>query len=80
MIALQGIVQGIIARGYIKGPAFIWSAAARRLSQNSCPKGAESQSPGLAAFFAAYPGDNMHDRTTLKGLRSNHMIAQPFQG
>jgi len=54
-------------------------AAARRLSQNY-PEGVTSQSPGLAALFAANPGRDATMNSTLKGLR-NHMIrTQPFQG
>ncbi len=33
-----------------------------------CPNGATTQSPGLAALFAAYPGEGSYLRSTLKGL------------
>ncbi len=36
--------------------------APARVSQNSCPNGTESQSPGLAALFAAYPGNKPLNR------------------
>jgi hypothetical protein len=51
-----------------------------KLSQSSYPNGVESRSPGLAALFAAYPGDSMHSEATLKGLHNHRIRTQPFQG
>ncbi len=55
--------------------------ALQKLSQNIYPNGVESQSPGLAALFAAYPGGSMDSEATLlKGLRNHGIRTQPFQG
>jgi hypothetical protein len=39
-----------------------------RLRQADSRNAAASQSPGLAALFAAYPGEGLHLQSTLKGL------------
>jgi hypothetical protein len=44
------------------------------------PNGVPSQSPGLAVLFAAYPGKRCVIEATLKGLHSNYVSTQPFQG
>jgi hypothetical protein len=44
------------------------------LSEKS-PERASYQSPGLAALFAAYPGDGVHFKTTLKGLNPDATLS-----
>ena len=50
--------------------------AAKRLAQNHCPNGTASQSPGLAALFAAYPGDNSEDEINPEGVEYRY---NPFR-
>ena len=45
-------------------------------SSHYCPEGAGSQSPGLAAFFAAYPGERLDDGANPERVAS---IFNPFR-